>query len=354
VEQSEQHLQRIVVRRRIRAQEEDLRIQLLERELELVRIRHPHHALDPELLRLVPDVHIRGDDDRVGSNPPGTLGLPYEKQRELRRASHISGIRSDDQGVGAVHFRSPGFVPVRDLDEHGDSVALGNRLAEPAHRSGCYSANSRLGATSTVDAMRRVLVVLALLGLVLAGSAVARTIQGTDRNDRLVGTPRADAIFGRGGSDQILGLVGGDLLSGGAGRDVIDGGPGNDRIVAQYDGGRDRVLCGGGLDVVDADQLDKVASDCELVSRRLSRDPYTDPAGQHETEVEPDSLTVGHTTVVAFQVGRRLDGAANNVGFAVSNDDGRTWRSGLLPGLTGASVPAGTNVRATDPAVASG
>src|SRR4249919_685906 len=200
--------------------------------------------------------------------------------------------------------------------------------------------------------MRRVLVVLALLGLVLAGSAVARTIQGTDRNNRLVGTPRADAIFGHGGSDQILGLAGGDLLSGGAGRDVIDGGPGNDRIVAQYDGGRDRVLCGGGLDVVDADQLDDVASDCELVSRRLSRDPYTDATGQHETEVEPDSLTVGRTTVVAFQVGRRFDGAANNVGFAVSNDDGRTWRNGLLPGLTGASIPAGTNVRATDPAVA--
>ena len=200
--------------------------------------------------------------------------------------------------------------------------------------------------------MRRSLLVLALAGLVLAGSAVARTIQGTDRNDVLVGTPRADAIFGRGGNDLIQGLAGGDLLSGGAGRDVIDGGPGNDRVVAQYDGGRDRVQCGGGLDVVDADQLDKVANDCELVSRRLSRDPYTDPSGQHETEVEPDSLTVGRTTVVAFQVGRRFDGASNNVGFAVSNDDGRTWRSGLLPGLTAASVPAGTSVRATDPAVA--
>ena len=200
--------------------------------------------------------------------------------------------------------------------------------------------------------MRRTLVVLALVGLAATGTAVARTIQGTDRNDVLVGTPRADAIFGRGGSDRILGVGGGDLLSGGAGRDAIAGGPGNDRIVAQYDGGRDRVHCGGGLDVVDADQLDEVANDCELVSRRLSRDPYTDPAGQHETEVEPDSLTVGRTTVVAFQVGRRFDGAANNVGFAVSTDDGRTWRSGLLPGLTGASVPAGTNVRATDPAVA--
>src|SRR5262249_3725094 len=33
-------------------------------------------------------------------------------------------------------------------------------------------------------------------------------------------------------------------------------------------------------------------------------------------------------------------------------DDGATWRSGLLPGLTEESVPAGVNERASDPAVA--
>ena len=41
-----------------------------------------------------------------------------------------------------------------------------------------------------------------------------------------------------------------------------------------------------------------------------------------------------------------------NVGFAVTSDDGATWRSGLLPGLTDASVPAGINARASDPVVA--
>ncbi len=87
--------------------------------------------------------------------------------------------------------------------------------------------------------------------------------------------------------------------------------------------------------------LDVVAPDCELVGRRLSRDPYTTTTGQHETEVEPDSLTVGRTTVVTYQVGRRVDGGADNIGFAVSSDDGRTWRSGLLPGLTQESVPRG-------------
>ena len=68
--------------------------------------------------------------------------------------------------------------------------------------------------------------------------------------------------------------------------------------------------------------------------------------------MEPDSLTVGRTTVATFQVGRRFSGAADNVGFAVSSDSGSTWRSGLLPGLTRVSVPAGPNERASDPVVA--
>jgi hypothetical protein len=106
------------------------------------------------------------------------------------------------------------------------------------------------------------------------------------------------------------------------------------------------------VDLVNADLLDAVAADCELVARRLSRDPYQDPDSQHETEVEPDSLTVGRTTVAAFQVGRQFSGAAANIGFAVTSDDGQTWRSGLLPGLTLASSPAGPNERASDPVVA--
>src|SRR5262245_6372305 len=198
--------------------------------------------------------------------------------------------------------------------------------------------------------MRAPAVALALLFL-LAGTALARTIDGTNRSDRLVGTPRADTLLGRGGADRLTGLGGADFLSGGAGRDRIDAGPGGDRISAEYDGSRDGVRCGSGADVVNADLVDTVASDCELVGRRLSRDPYTTPSSQHETEVEPDSLTVGRTTVAAFQVGRRVDGGADNIGFAVSTDNGRTWRSGLLPGLTQESVPPGLHVRASDPVV---
>jgi hypothetical protein len=199
--------------------------------------------------------------------------------------------------------------------------------------------------------MRRTALGLAV-ALFVTGAAAASTIGGTSADDRLVGTGRDDSIFGRAGNDRLLGLAGADFLHGGPGSDRLESGPGNDRIAVQYDGARDAVLCGGGVDVVNADLRDRVASDCELVSRRLSRDPYTDPTSQHETQVEPDSLSVGTTTVAAFQVGRRHRGAATNVGFAVSGDGGRTWRSGLLPGLTRSSVPAGPNDGASDPVVA--
>ena len=197
----------------------------------------------------------------------------------------------------------------------------------------------------------RILVVIATM-LILAGAAQAARILGTATNDRLVGTTRADTILGREGRDRLVGNAGTDFLNGGPGSDLIDAGPGADRIVAQYDGSRDTVRCGSGSDLVNADLVDRVAADCELVGRRLSRDPYTGPEAQHESEVEPDSLTVGRTTVATFQVGRRFSGAADNIGFSVSVDDGRVWRSGLLPGLTRASVPTGPNERASDPVVA--
>jgi Ca2+-binding RTX toxin-like protein len=198
----------------------------------------------------------------------------------------------------------------------------------------------------------RVALVAVLVVLVGAAVAQARIVTGTAGNDRLVGTIRADALRGLGGNDRLQALAGGDFLQGGPGRDTHDAGAGNDLVAASYDGARDAVACGPGLDVVNADSVDTVAADCELVGRRLSRDPYTTPDAQHETQVEPDSFTVGRTTVATFQVGRRFDGAATNVGWATTTDGGRSWRSGLLPGLTTASRPPGPNARASDPVVA--
>lgn len=176
-----------------------------------------------------------------------------------------------------------------------------------------------------------------LLGLVLLATLVAGAIgwsAGAAPLARILGTPRADQLAGR------------------AGPDTISAGRGNDRVAAEYDSGVDRVSCGPGRDVVVADRQDRVDPDCEVVSRRLSRDLYTNPESQHETQAEPDSFTVGATTVTTFQVGRINAGASANIGWATSKDGGRTWRTGLMPRLTKASVPAGVSDRASDPVVA--
>jgi hypothetical protein len=86
---------------------------------------------------------------------------------------------------------------------------------------------------------------------------------------------------------------------------------------------------------------------------RLSDDPYTNPKSQHRTEVEPDSLSFGSTIVSTVQVGRFLNGGASNIGFATSQDGGRTWVHGFLPGTTGDATPANPAYeRASDPSVA--
>ena len=105
---------------------------------------------------------------------------------------------------------------------------------------------------------------------------------------------------------------------------------------------RDTVACGLGLDVVNAEHHDVVADDCEVVTRQLSRDPFTG-VGQHETQVEPDSASFGSTIVAVFQSGRIFAGGAEGTGWATSVDAGRTWRRGFLERV---------DDRASDPVVA--
>ena len=54
----------------------------------------------------------------------------------------------------------------------------------------------------------------------------------------------------------------------------------------------------------------------------------------HHANVEPDSFSNGSTIVAAYQVGRIYDGGACAIGFATSTNNGATWTSGLLPGIT--------------------
>jgi hypothetical protein len=135
-----------------------------------------------------------------------------------------------------------------------------------------------------------------------------------------------------------------------AGAARIHGTRHNDLIQA-VNGHRDTITCGRGRDVVTADPQDRVARDCEVVTREISTDPYRSAAGQHASEVEPDSASWGSIVVAVFQVGRIQNGGAANIGWSTSRDRGRTWKRGYLPGLTPASTPAGSWPRVSDPSV---
>ena len=172
----------------------------------------------------------------------------------------------------------------------------------------------------------RVAILLLLAALPAVATAAVRPT--------ILGTQRADVLLGREGSDRVSALAG------------------NDRIAVEYDGGVDDVTCGAGRDLVTADLRDRVRSDCEVVGRRIHRDRHTNPESQHETEVEPDSLTVGATTVALFQVGRNRGGGGASIGFSTTKNGGLSWREGLLPGLTAGTRPAGTSARASDPVLA--
>jgi len=89
----------------------------------------------------------------------------------------------------------------------------------------------------------------------------------------------------------------------------------------------------------------------------ISHDPFSQATCKgsattnHQTEVEPDTFSNGSTIVAAFQVGRIYDGGACAIGFATSTNNGASWTSGLLPGVT-KYVGGGPNDRATDASVA--
>jgi BNR repeat-like domain len=93
------------------------------------------------------------------------------------------------------------------------------------------------------------------------------------------------------------------------------------------------------------------------ITVQIASDPFAQStckasaATNHHANVEPDSFSNGSTIVTAFQVGRIYDGGACAVGFSTSSDNGSTWTSGLLPGIT-KWVGGGANDRATDAAVA--
>ena len=89
----------------------------------------------------------------------------------------------------------------------------------------------------------------------------------------------------------------------------------------------------------------------QIALTQLSQDTFTDPASQHDSEVEPSAFTNGSTIVTAFQVARIFGGGGADIGFATSTDGGKTWTNGYLPGIT-IYEGNGTAQAASDAAVA--
>ena len=91
-------------------------------------------------------------------------------------------------------------------------------------------------------------------------------------------------------------------------------------------------------------------------TNNIGIDPFTQATchasntTNHKANVEPDSFSNGSTIVAAYQVGRIFDGGACAIGFSTSTDNGASWTSGLVPGIT--KYSGGTFDRATDAAVA--
>ncbi len=101
----------------------------------------------------------------------------------------------------------------------------------------------------------------------LRGTSGSDRISGLGRNDVLRGLGGADCLNGGTGNDRALGGTGADKITGGKGRDALLGAAGND-IIRSRDGVRDIVKCGAGKDRVIADRKDRVAKDCERVSKK--------------------------------------------------------------------------------------
>ena len=130
----------------------------------------------------------------------------------------------------------------------------------------------------------------------LPGCPKGGLLLGTDKPDKLAGLKGDDKIRGLGAKDEILGGEGNDVIyagpgddpflaadegpaagddviyggpgdemeiSGGNGDDVIYGGDGDDYLTEMWDRGTDKLYCGRGKDVYDADKKDFLSSSCE-------------------------------------------------------------------------------------------
>jgi hypothetical protein len=113
-------------------EQDDLRIESLQRQLELLRIRHRDDEVEAGVgLSTLADVLDR-HDPRVGS---GCQGI-RRSRRPPPEARKVDAPDRDshDERLRALRGRRAGCLDVRDLDDERDAVALRDGLAEPHPR----------------------------------------------------------------------------------------------------------------------------------------------------------------------------------------------------------------------------
>jgi hypothetical protein len=147
--------------------------------------------------------------------------------------------------------------------QQSTSLEFKVRLNELGSTANVFTVTTMESDTDPADNQATVTIVVATKPATQLPRGVRKT--GTARRDVLVGTRFDDVLRGLGGNDVLRGLAGNDLLYGGAGGDTVEGGAGNDLLAGGP--GRDTIRCGAGKDRVTADRRDRVAKDCERVSR---------------------------------------------------------------------------------------
>ena len=147
---------------------------------------------------------------------------------------------------------------------------------------------------------------------------IPTTLLGGPGADTLTGGPAGDELSGGEGNDSLAGGEGADVLAGDEGIDTLAGGGGADGIVSR-DGEADVVSCGEGDDRVDADTVDRVADDCESVTRTFVPAPAT-----AVDDGRPPRLDVGAPTLQRLGRSRRV------LVYATSSEPGAVSASGAL------------------------
>lgn len=142
----------------------------------------------------------------------------------------------------------------------------------------------------------------AATAMVAAGGAATADITGTSGADTLVGTSANDVMRGWKGDDRLSGLDGDDMIYGGRGADVLDGGSGNDTIESRdRDEAPDTVICGSGIDRVEADSGDRISPDCEQVSGAGAGGTTTPPAAPTTPAAPPGPSGSSRSVVLVDQ-----------------------------------------------------